>query len=251
MALVTGRASHYFQTPGAGGKVSKTRLTQIGWALKQLGIKPIAASSPPRPGAAAGAPSARSRTARRRSSRSPASPRPMHRGPDPRCIRPVPPRGLPARAQRPRFAVAPDDSATAFGPGRAVARHALHPGGAPGRQRQLRALAWVDLPDPGEPAATPRRACGRSRPRVSRRRRRSLLKGPQRLAPASRRSGLPEPGLGRVNAATRSACGSGDKAPPCPRAPRAPHQQRPHQALPNADIFTRSLQWAAALRLVR
>jgi hypothetical protein len=41
-----GRGSHYFVTPEAGGKVSKTRLTQVGRALKQLGIGHIAAYSP-------------------------------------------------------------------------------------------------------------------------------------------------------------------------------------------------------------
>ncbi len=44
--LYTDRGSHYFHTPEAGGKVSKTRLTQVGRALKQLGIGHIAAYSP-------------------------------------------------------------------------------------------------------------------------------------------------------------------------------------------------------------
>ena len=38
--------SHYFFTPEAGGKVSKTQLTQVGRALKQLGIGHIPAYSP-------------------------------------------------------------------------------------------------------------------------------------------------------------------------------------------------------------
>jgi hypothetical protein len=42
----TDRGSHYFYTPEAGGKVSKTELTQVGRALSQLGIKHIAAYSP-------------------------------------------------------------------------------------------------------------------------------------------------------------------------------------------------------------
>ena len=42
----TDRGSHYFHTPEAGGKVSKTQLTQVGRALAQLGIKHIAAYSP-------------------------------------------------------------------------------------------------------------------------------------------------------------------------------------------------------------
>ena len=42
----TDRGSHYFYTPVAGEKVSKTQLTQVGRALSQLGIKHIAAYSP-------------------------------------------------------------------------------------------------------------------------------------------------------------------------------------------------------------
>jgi transposase len=45
-SLYTDRGSHYFLTPQAGGKVSKTTLTQFGRALKQLGIEHIAAYSP-------------------------------------------------------------------------------------------------------------------------------------------------------------------------------------------------------------
>ena len=42
----TDRGSHYFHTPKAGGKVSTTELTQVGRALKELGITHIAAYSP-------------------------------------------------------------------------------------------------------------------------------------------------------------------------------------------------------------
>ncbi len=45
-SLYTDRGSHYFHTPEAGGRVSKTVLTQFGRALKQLGIDHIAAYSP-------------------------------------------------------------------------------------------------------------------------------------------------------------------------------------------------------------
>ena len=45
-SLYTDRGSHYFETPEAGGRVSKTLLTQFGRALKQLGIEHIAAYSP-------------------------------------------------------------------------------------------------------------------------------------------------------------------------------------------------------------
>jgi transposase len=45
-SLYTDRGSHYFETPVAGGKVETDRLTQVGRALKQLGIEHIAAYSP-------------------------------------------------------------------------------------------------------------------------------------------------------------------------------------------------------------
>jgi transposase len=45
-ALYTDRASHYFLTAKAGGKVDKTRLTQVGRALSQLGIEHIPSYSP-------------------------------------------------------------------------------------------------------------------------------------------------------------------------------------------------------------
>jgi transposase len=45
-SLYSDRGSHYFFTPEAGGKVSKTVLTQVGRALSQLGIDHIAAYSP-------------------------------------------------------------------------------------------------------------------------------------------------------------------------------------------------------------
>jgi transposase len=45
-SLYTDRGSHYFFTPEAGGPVSRTVVTQVGRALKQLGIDHIAAYSP-------------------------------------------------------------------------------------------------------------------------------------------------------------------------------------------------------------
>jgi len=45
-SLYTDRGSHYFYTPQAGGAVDKHRLTQVGRALKHLGIEHIAAYSP-------------------------------------------------------------------------------------------------------------------------------------------------------------------------------------------------------------
>jgi transposase len=45
-ALYSDRASHFFQTPAAGGPVCPERLTQVGRALKELGIEMIPAYSP-------------------------------------------------------------------------------------------------------------------------------------------------------------------------------------------------------------
>ena len=45
-SLYTDRGSHYFTTPQAGGQVDKLNLTQVGRALKQLGIGHIGAYSP-------------------------------------------------------------------------------------------------------------------------------------------------------------------------------------------------------------
>src|SRR5215210_3206856 len=45
-ALYTDRGSHYFHTPTAGEPVDKTRLTQVGRALVQLGVKHIPSYTP-------------------------------------------------------------------------------------------------------------------------------------------------------------------------------------------------------------
>lgn len=45
-SLYTDRGSHFFHTPKAGGAVDKTRLTQFGRALAQLGIEHIPSYSP-------------------------------------------------------------------------------------------------------------------------------------------------------------------------------------------------------------
>jgi transposase len=45
-ALYSDRASHFFQTPTAGGPVDPERLTQVGRALKELSIQMIPAYSP-------------------------------------------------------------------------------------------------------------------------------------------------------------------------------------------------------------
>ncbi len=45
-ALYSDRASHFFETPKAGGPVDPRRLTQVGRALRELGIQMIPAYSP-------------------------------------------------------------------------------------------------------------------------------------------------------------------------------------------------------------
>ena len=45
-SLYSDRGSHYFITPEAGGKVDKVHLTEVGRALRQLGIEHIGAYSP-------------------------------------------------------------------------------------------------------------------------------------------------------------------------------------------------------------
>lgn len=46
LSLYTDRGSHYFLTPEAGGKVDRSRLTQVGRALAHLGVEHIGAYSP-------------------------------------------------------------------------------------------------------------------------------------------------------------------------------------------------------------
>ena len=45
-ALYSDRASHFWHTPKAGGKVEAERLTQVGRALRELGVRMIPAYSP-------------------------------------------------------------------------------------------------------------------------------------------------------------------------------------------------------------
>ena len=46
MSLYTDRGAHYFHTAEAGGKIDRSRPTQVGRALKQLGVEHIGAYSP-------------------------------------------------------------------------------------------------------------------------------------------------------------------------------------------------------------
>ena len=182
------------------------------------------ATSPPtrrRPAGAASGRSARSRTGCRRSCGSAGSP--AWRRPSATCARSICPSTTPA-ARRPPRAAGPG---LRQGAGRAVARGAVRPGGAPGRQRQLRALAGPRAADPAQPAAAALRARDGKAARTSGRRGDHL----RRPAPSGqlRAGSRAIAGPGRVTAAPRPGrwgCGQRSALPTTPPA----QQQRPTHA---------------------
>ncbi len=89
--LYSDRAGHFFHTPRAGGKVDLKRLTQLGRALQELGVKMIPAYSPQ-----ARAGRAKFRYVAGAAAAGTADPR--HHGPGRR--QPVPARGIHRRVQR-------------------------------------------------------------------------------------------------------------------------------------------------------
>ena len=147
-SLYADRASHYWNTPEAGGKVDKDTPTQVGRALAQLGIELIPAYSPE----ARGRPSACSapcKSACPRNSGSPASP--TWPG------QPLPQGALPATTQRPL-------RDPGRGPGhrlrplhRRAQRHPLHPRGTHRLKRQHGALQAPGTSDPRRPPPPPLR----------------------------------------------------------------------------------------------
>ena len=161
-SLYTDRGSHYFYTPKAGGRVDKGQLTQVGRALKQLGITHIPSYSP----------EARGRMERVFGTLQKRLPQEL---------------GLAeitttAAANRylkeqfvpdynARFAVPAAEPGSAFiALCRPAARgRAVHPGGPPGRPRQLRALERPVLADPAATPPPPLRQGDRARARISRR----------------------------------------------------------------------------------
>ena len=106
MELYSDRGSHYFFTPEAGGKVSKTQLTQVGRALKQLGIGHLAAYSPEARG--------RCERAFRHPPGPPAQGAGAGRDHHGRGRQPLHPRGLPARPQRSLSPCRAEEPAAAF-----------------------------------------------------------------------------------------------------------------------------------------
>src|SRR6202035_3871888 len=157
-AFYTDRGSHYFYTPKAGGKVDKSKPTQVGRALAQLGITHIPSYSP----------EARGRMERVFGT---AARRDHH----PRGRQPLSEARVRARLQRPLRG--------AGSRGR-LGLHPLHrpgPGGrpvpsgnAPSRSRQLRQLERGRLADPAAAPSPPLRQGNRAGPPIPRRTARHL-----------------------------------------------------------------------------
>jgi transposase len=160
-SLYTDRGSHYFHTPEAGGKVSRTALTQVGRALSQLGVEHIAAYSP----------QARGRSERAFGTLQDRLPKELALA------------GIATVEAANRwiadvyiaehnaaFAVEAEQEGAGFeadGAG-AVARDPLRSRRARGGQRQHRQVAWATPPAAAEPAQAPLRQGHRAGPRVSR-----------------------------------------------------------------------------------
>ena len=145
-SLYTDRGSHYFLTPEAGGRVSKTVLTQFGRALKQLGIEHIAAYSP----------QARGRSERVFGTLQDRLPKELALAgittveAANRWLREVY-----IADHNARFAIAAEQEGSAFvaDQRRALARDPVHPGGAHGGQRQHGEMAAAEPATATEPVA--------------------------------------------------------------------------------------------------
>ena len=197
MELYTDRGSHYFFTPEAGGKVSKTQLTQVGRALKQLGIGHIPAYSPEARGRCERA----FRTLQDRLPKELALAGITTIEAANRFLREV---YLPEHNRT--FAIAPEEPAAAF----VVVPEALwrdvprDPGGARRRQRQLRRLARPPAADPGHAAAPAPGARPGPDLRLPRRHGRHLQRA-QAAGQLPARPACDGRGPGRVTTATRPA----------------------------------------------
>jgi hypothetical protein len=236
--LYTDRGSHYFFTPEAGGKVSKTQLTQVGRALKQLGIGHIAAYSP----------EARGRCERAFRTLQDRLPKELELAgittveAANRFIREVY-----LGEHNARFAVPAEGPASTF----VVVPEALWRDvlsiqeerrvGPTATRGQLRPLAGPPAADPADPAAAPPGAGDRPGARLSRRHGGHLQRA---TAPGQLRAGgaRGRRGPGRVTAATRPALWICGQRSAFPTTPQGQPQQRPHHALPIADKITRALQ---------
>ena len=168
-SLYADRASHYWHTPEAGGKVDKDNPTQVGRALQRLGIELIAAYSP----------DARGRSERMfgtlqkrlpQELRLPASPGSMR--PTASSRRSICPNTTPASrpGRGPRLRLRPLR--------RRARRYPLRPGGAHRLERQHRALQAQASAAPRRPPPPPLRQGHGPGARVSRRHARRLPRTP-------------------------------------------------------------------------
>jgi len=167
MSLYTDRGGHYFHASKAG-EIDRDHLTQVGRALKQLGVEHIGAFSP---------------QARGRSERAFGTLQD-------RLVKELRLAGIATveaanafirdvylPAYNAPFAIEPAGEGSAFTPipgvdldsPRVLSPGAVHAGGAPGRQRQLRLLPDAEAPDPGNSDAAAFRQGAGEGPRLPRR----------------------------------------------------------------------------------
>ena len=206
MSLYTDRGGHYFFTPEAGGEIDRNRLTQVGRALKQLGVEHIGAYSP---------------QARGRSER-------MFGTLQDRLVNEIRLAGIRTIEEANAFIRAvylPDHNArfaepqgpARLGlhsdPGGRPRRHLVRSGGAPSRQRQLRVVPDAETANPAKPDAAAFRQGAGQGPPLSRRlpRRLSRAKVHRPLRRERSAQGREER---RLNPLGGVACGLVDNAQP-------------------------------------
>ena len=205
-SLYADRASHYWHTPEAGGKVDKNNPTQVGRALGQLGIELIPAYSP----------EARGRSERMFATLQNRLPQELRLAAITTMAEANPPRRVPARdlsapPQHP-FRGAGRSRGLGLCPLHRIARrHPVHPGGPDRRQRQHGALQAAGAADPGGSPPPPLRQGIGAGPRILRRHPGGLPR-PAPAGPISGRRHRPrrnqEQQSGRVNRFdARPACG--------------------------------------------
>ena len=172
-SLYADRASHYWHTPEAGGKVDKDNPTQVGRALQQLDIELIAAYSP----------EARGRSERMFGTLQKRLPQELRLAgiTDMAEAQPLPQGGLSAATQCPLRAPGRSRRNRLRPLRRCPRRHPLHAAGAHRRQRQHRALLRAEPADPTRSTPTPLRQGKGPGARISERHI-ALFHGPRCLA---------------------------------------------------------------------
>ena len=226
-SLYADRASHYWHTPDAGGRVDKDNPTQVGRALHQLGIELIPAYSP----------EARGRSERMFGTLQKRLPQELRLA------------GITGIEEANRFlkeVYLPLHNARFATPGRGPGlrlrarrrrprRCPLHPGGAHRLQRQHRALSRAQPADPDRPASPPLRQGKGHSARVSGRNPGHLPWPPMPgTIPGHRRAHRQPNPAGRVSRFDATGQGPVDKWTAAPRlttSPQANHNNRSGQLI--------------------